>query len=58
MTHYDSDFLVALVVTTLILGWWTSDEIAGFKSGQYMGLYAGIGVAQAIIAFFSVFIFA
>ena len=45
------------VVTTLILGWWTSRSIAGFQNAQYMGLYAGVGGAQAVIAFVDSFAF-
>jgi len=45
------------VVTTLILGWWTSQSIAGYQNSQYMGLYAGVGGAQAVVAFLSSFAF-
>ncbi|KAG8805929.1 hypothetical protein FRC17_005264, partial [Serendipita sp. 399] len=48
----------AQIVTTLFLGWWTSHSIKGFKDGQYMGLYAGIGGVQAFISFLSSIAFA
>ncbi|KAG8813820.1 hypothetical protein FRC19_002163 [Serendipita sp. 401] len=48
----------AQIVTALFLGWWTSHSIKGFHDGQYMGLYAGIGGAQAFISFLSSFAFA
>lgn len=34
---------------TLFLGWWTSQKIPGFSQGAYMGLYAGLGSAQALL---------
>ncbi|TFK67200.1 multidrug resistance-associated ABC transporter [Pluteus cervinus] len=39
------------VGNTLSLGFWTSQTIPGFQSGQYMALYAGLGAAQAILMF-------
>jgi ATP-binding cassette, subfamily C (CFTR/MRP), member 1 len=33
-------------------GFWTSESIDGFSQGQYMGLYAGLGAAQAVTTFF------
>ncbi|TFK57912.1 hypothetical protein BDN72DRAFT_172490, partial [Pluteus cervinus] len=40
-----------LVGNALSLGFWTSQTIPGFHSGQYMALYAGLGTAQAILMF-------
>ena len=40
-----------LVGNNLLLGFWTADSIPGFNEGQYMALYAGLGLAQAIFAF-------
>ncbi|KAJ2916152.1 hypothetical protein MD484_g4261, partial [Candolleomyces efflorescens] len=39
----------ASVGNTLFLGFWTSRTIPGFHQGHYMGVYAGLGAAQAII---------
>jgi ATP-binding cassette subfamily C (CFTR/MRP) protein 1 len=36
---------------TLFLGFWTSGSIHGFTQGDYMGVYAALGVAQAIFGF-------
>ena len=47
-----------LVVSTIVLGWWTSHSIAGFHDTQYMALYGGIGGGQAIVTFLSTFAFA
>ncbi|PVG03951.1 hypothetical protein CPB86DRAFT_748462 [Serendipita vermifera] len=48
----------AQIVTTIVLGWWTSNEIHGFNNKDYMAVYAGVGGAQAVIAFFGAFAFA
>jgi ATP-binding cassette subfamily C (CFTR/MRP) protein 1 len=48
---------VPAVVTNLFLGWWTSNSIKNFKQSDYMGLYAGIGLAQALIVFINSFTF-
>ncbi|SJL01375.1 uncharacterized protein ARMOST_04696 [Armillaria ostoyae] len=39
------------VGNTVFLGFWTADGIHGFTQGQYMVVYAGIGVSQAIFTF-------
>ncbi|KAG9026448.1 hypothetical protein FRB95_008855 [Tulasnella sp. JGI-2019a] len=39
------------VATNLLLGYWSGQTISGFSQGQYMGVYAGIGVAQAFLSF-------
>ncbi|RXW15854.1 hypothetical protein EST38_g10001 [Candolleomyces aberdarensis] len=48
----------ATVGNTLFLGFWTSGTIAGFRQGDYMGLYAGLGAAQAIFTWGLSFSFA
>jgi len=49
--------MVLAVVTNLFLGWWTSNSIKHFAQADYMGLYSGIGLAQAVIVFVNVFTF-
>lgn len=39
------------VGNTLFLGFWTSQSISGFKQGQYMGLYAGLGMVCSQVCF-------
>ena len=39
------------VANNLFLGFWTSQSIHGFKSGDYMATYAALGVAIAIFSF-------
>ncbi|KAG6849131.1 hypothetical protein H0H93_011041, partial [Arthromyces matolae] len=39
------------VGTNLFLGFWTGQTIKGFSQDQYMGVYAGFGVAQALFSF-------
>ncbi|KAJ9097159.1 hypothetical protein QFC21_004828 [Naganishia friedmannii] len=41
----------AQVGNTLSLGFWSSSSIKGFHQGQYMGIYAGLGVAIALFTF-------
>lgn len=38
----------ATVGNTLFLGFWSGGEINGFRQGDYMGVYAGLGAAIAI----------
>lgn len=38
------------IMTSLWLSWWTSDKF-GLKMGQYIGVYAGLGAAQALLMF-------
>ncbi|PSK55267.1 hypothetical protein B9Z65_2656 [Elsinoe australis] len=38
------------IVTSLWLSWWTSNKW-GFSTGQYIGVYAGLGVLQALLLF-------
>ncbi|KAF2200754.1 ABC multidrug transporter-like protein [Delitschia confertaspora ATCC 74209] len=40
----------ANIVTSLWLSWWTSDKF-GFSQGVYIGVYSGLGVAQALLMF-------
>ncbi|KAM5532134.1 hypothetical protein V8D89_014227 [Ganoderma adspersum] len=42
---------VAQVANTLFLGFWTSSSIHGFTQGDYMGVYAALGVASGLFAF-------
>lgn len=42
----------ATVANQLFLGFWTSQSISGFTQGQYMAVYAALGVAEAIATFF------
>jgi ATP-binding cassette, subfamily C (CFTR/MRP), member 1 len=46
----------ANIVTSLWLSYWTSDRF-GFPMGAYIGVYAGLGVLQAVLMFaFSTFL--
>ncbi|KAL5489922.1 hypothetical protein ACEPAI_4754 [Sanghuangporus weigelae] len=47
----------ASVGNNLFLGFWTALSIPGFSEGDYMGVYAALGVAQAVLTFFSSLIF-
>lgn len=40
----------ANIVTSLWLSWWTSNKF-GFSDGTYIGVYAGLGVSQAVTMF-------
>lgn len=40
----------ANIITSLWLSYWTSDEF-GLATGQYIGVYAGLGVLQALLMF-------
>ncbi|PIL27467.1 ATP-binding cassette transporter [Ganoderma sinense ZZ0214-1] len=42
---------VAQVANTLFLGFWTSSSIHGFSQGDYMGIYAALGVASGLFVF-------
>ncbi|KAG6856152.1 hypothetical protein H0H87_007058 [Tephrocybe sp. NHM501043] len=46
------------VVNNVFLGFWTVESIQTFRQGDYMAVYAAIGVAQAILAFMLSFAFA
>lgn len=46
----------ANITTSLWLSWWTSNKF-GYSQGQYIGVYAALGVTQALLQFaFSVFL--
>ncbi|KAF8066646.1 multidrug resistance-associated ABC transporter [Lyophyllum atratum] len=47
----------AQVGNNLFLGFWTAGTIHGFRQGDYMAVYAGLGVAQAIFSFVLSFAF-
>lgn len=47
-----------VVGNNLLLGFWTAESIEGFSQAQYIGLYAGLGIAQAIFQFLVTFAFA
>ncbi|CAA7270432.1 unnamed protein product [Cyclocybe aegerita] len=49
---------IAQVGNNLFLGFWTSESLHGFRQGDYMALYAALGVAQAILTFILTFSFA
>ncbi|KAF5360291.1 hypothetical protein D9758_009169 [Tetrapyrgos nigripes] len=46
---------VSQVGNTLFLGFWTRMSIPGFRQGQYMAVYAGLGVSQAVFHFLLTF---
>jgi hypothetical protein len=48
----------SLVGNNLFLGFWTSSSIHGFRQGDYMAVYAGLGLAQAFFSFLTSFAFA
>ncbi|OKL64198.1 hypothetical protein UA08_00273 [Talaromyces atroroseus] len=39
------------IVTNLWLSWWTSDKF-GYSTADYVGVYVGLGIGQAILLFF------
>ncbi|KAK7002404.1 oligomycin resistance ATP-dependent permease YOR1 [Favolaschia claudopus] len=39
------------VLSSIFLGWWTSDKFPNLTQGQYMGIYAGISGLTAIFSF-------
>jgi len=41
----------ANICTSLWLSWWTERKFAGFTDGAYIGVYAALGVSQAIFMF-------
>lgn len=41
----------ANIVTSLWLSWWTSDRYNSLQTPQYIGVYAALGVFQAILMF-------
>ncbi|GJJ12903.1 hypothetical protein Clacol_007149 [Clathrus columnatus] len=48
---------VAQVGNTLFLGFWTAESIPGFAQGDYMAVYAALGIAQGIFSFLASFAF-
>jgi hypothetical protein len=46
-----------LVGNNLFLGFWTSESIPGFRQGDYMAVYAALGVAQGFFSFAGSFAF-
>ncbi|OGE58016.1 hypothetical protein PENARI_c001G04781 [Penicillium arizonense] len=42
---------VANIWTSLWLSYWTSDKYPSFSTGQYIGVYAGLGAGVAILMF-------
>lgn len=46
------------VGNNLFLGFWTANSLKGFRQGDYMAVYAALGVAQAIFSFLTSFAFA
>ena len=53
-TNY-SGLTTHVVGNNLFLGFWTNLSIKGFREGDYMAVYAALGVAQAIFSFFTSF---
>ncbi|KAJ7753347.1 multidrug resistance-associated ABC transporter [Mycena maculata] len=47
----------AAVGNNVFLGLWTENSIPNFTQGQYMGVYAALGIAQATLAFVMSFAF-
>ncbi|KAF8884414.1 multidrug resistance-associated ABC transporter [Gymnopilus junonius] len=45
------------VATTLFLGFWTENTIRGFKIGDYIGVYAGLGAAGAVLSYLQTYAF-
>ncbi|KAF8880183.1 multidrug resistance-associated ABC transporter [Infundibulicybe gibba] len=45
------------VWNNIFLGFWTADTIPGFRQGDYIAVYAALGVAQALFSFVLSFIF-
>ncbi|KAK7049860.1 hypothetical protein VNI00_005290 [Paramarasmius palmivorus] len=41
------------VGSNLLLGFWTSESIEGFREGDYIAVYASLGAGQAIFTFFA-----
>ncbi|KAJ7270615.1 multidrug resistance-associated ABC transporter [Mycena haematopus] len=48
----------AQVGNNLFLGFWTANSIHGFRQGDYMAVYAALGLAQAFFSFLTSFAFA
>ncbi|KAJ7036806.1 multidrug resistance-associated ABC transporter [Mycena alexandri] len=48
----------AQVGNNLFLGFWTANSIKGFHQGDYMAVYAALGLAQAFFSFLTSFGFA
>ena len=46
------------VGNNLFLGFWTGNSIHGFRQGDYMVVYAALGLAQAFFSFLTSFAFA
>ncbi|KAJ7746241.1 multidrug resistance-associated ABC transporter [Mycena metata] len=49
---------LAQVGNNLFLGFWTANSIKGFRQGEYMAVYAALGLAQAFFSFLTSFGFA
>lgn len=47
----------ARVGYNLFLGFWTSGSVHGFRQGDYMAVYAGLGIADALFSFLLSFSF-
>ncbi|EMD36548.1 hypothetical protein CERSUDRAFT_115579 [Gelatoporia subvermispora B] len=47
----------AQVANNLFLGFWTAESISGFTQGDYMAVYAALGVAGAVFSFMLSFSF-
>ncbi|KAF8124850.1 hypothetical protein K438DRAFT_2034116 [Mycena galopus ATCC 62051] len=51
-------YLKFAVGNNLFLGFWTANSIHGFRQGEYMAVYAALGLAQAFFSFLTSFAFA
>ncbi|KAJ7123626.1 multidrug resistance-associated ABC transporter [Mycena epipterygia] len=47
----------AQVSNNLVLGFWTANSLKGFRQGDYMAVYAALGVAQAFFSFLTIIAF-
>ncbi|OBZ77828.1 Oligomycin resistance ATP-dependent permease YOR1 [Grifola frondosa] len=47
----------AQVANNLFLGFWTAESISGFTQGDYMGVYAALGVSSGVFSFLLSFTF-
>ena len=48
--------MTSIVATQLFLGFWTSQSIPGFGQAEYIGIYAGLGIANGVFSFLLAFI--
>ena len=56
-SNFVDNSIVETVGNNVFLGLWTAQSIPNFSQGQYMGVYAALGVIQAMLAFIMSFAF-